>query len=552
MAKIGFSLTSGTSFATDYLVIRWRLVFLVLALAFGMGPLLFSASANLNITTNPTGATIIVDEQQQWIAPINMELNPGVHHLKITLKGYQEKELSIDMSAGETKNLDLALVAQAPQEAVPGSAILRVDSEPLGATIVVDGNQQWIAPIEMDLSPGRHLLRFELQGYETQVRSFQLEPGSRQETKVVLKPLADKRKIAFLVLAVFSIVVLSLLAARKWKAGLDVRKDELAMNDTPTAELRFDTLAQTPSRTPTPLDGEAIAAIRSKTRELPDGVIHEIGGYELMGMLGRGGMGTTFMAKRKRDGLPVAIKVPHDHLLDNDQFVQRFLREGKLGTTLHHPHIIRILEAGQDGKKLFIAMELLHGETLETMLDRRGRLPLNYSLEISRAIAVALDYARLKGIVHRDLKPENIMILEGGGLKVMDFGIARILDSPGITSSEAYLGTPSYSAPESVGQGPVDQRADLYSLGIILYRMLAGALPFYSKNPLEILEMHRSLTLPPFDSKLEIPASVFHLVEKLTAKTKEGRYANAEEYLVELNTVSNQLQHQPHRQLASF
>ena len=148
----------------------------------------------------------------------------------------------------------------------------------------------------------------------------------------------------------------------------------------------------------------------------------------------------------------------------------------------------------------------------------------------------------MKGIVHRDLKPENIMILERGGLKVLDYGIARIMDAPGLTTSEAFLGTPSYNAPESSRSEEIDQQSDLYSLGIILYRCLSGKHPFRSQNILEMLNMHRTQPLPPFPVESNIPSSVFELVQKLAAKKKADRFPNAEMFLIELNRILNQLE----------
>lgn len=495
--------------------------------------------ATLKVESVPSGATIIVDGDQRWISPIEMELPPGQHQLKLHFKGYRDLESVVDLKAGETKSVSLTMEAL-PAPAPSGPSTLKVESTPTGATVVVDGYSKWIAPIEMELPAGKHKLKFELKDYRETVRSIELKDGEPLTVSVSLEPLPEKSKskLPVALLALLIAIVIAVFVVQKRRMAPLQRLDA---QETPTTELRFDTVAAEPGRTPTPLDGKAIETIRSKARELPEGMPNELGGYELIGMLGRGGMGTTYLAKRKRDGIALAVKVPHDHLLDNAEFIQRFLREGALGTTLHHPHIIRILEAGQAGSRPFIAMELLHGETLEELLKRKDHLPLLYALEIARAIAVALDYARLKGVVHRDLKPENIMILEHGGLKVMDFGIARIMDSPGLTAGEAYLGTPTYSSPESSSAGRVDQQSDLYSLGVVLYRMLSGSVPFYSKDPLEMLEMHRTQPIPPFPEELGIPAAVFHLVQKLTEKKKINRYANAESFLTALNIVLNQL-----------
>src|SRR5262249_49845548 len=223
-------------------------------------------------------------------------------------------------------------------------------------------------------------------------------------------------------------------------------------------------------------------------------------------------------------------------------FVKRFVREGSLGVLLHHPNIVRIYESDRAENKPYIAMELLKGQPLQKMLKERKKIPLVESLEIAREIALALDYASLKGVVHRDLKPDNIMMLDRGGLKVMDFGIARLLTGPGMTITTFYLGTPTYSAPEASAAGGADHRADLYSLGIIVYKMLSGKLPFYSEDMVMLLEMHRTLPLPPIPAEAGVPKQVWDMVLKLTAKDREYRYKNAEALLVDLNQL---LQHLP-------
>jgi serine/threonine-protein kinase len=265
----------------------------------------------------------------------------------------------------------------------------------------------------------------------------------------------------------------------------------------------------------------------------------EFGNYRLERIIGQGGMGTTFLASRTRDDFPVVVKVPHDHLLAKPEFVNRFLLEGSLGATLHHPGIIRIYEAGEFQGCPFIAMELVEGTPLEKILENGQRLPLRRALEVTRDLALALDYAHMKGVVHRDLKPDNIMILTTGHAKLMDYGIARLLGSEGLTATGIYVGTPLYSAPESLRPGEVDTQSDLYSLGIILYRMLSGTLPFVSSNPLEVLRQHSSEPLPPFPPETEPPDDVRLLVERLTAKRKEDRYKTAELFLRDLDAVLN-------------
>jgi eukaryotic-like serine/threonine-protein kinase len=263
-----------------------------------------------------------------------------------------------------------------------------------------------------------------------------------------------------------------------------------------------------------------------------------LGVFEVEGVLGRGGMATTYRARRTTDGCVVALKVPHEGYLADPTFVARFVREGKLGEQLHHPHIVRILTASQEGGRPFLAMELLPGRTLKQELRERGRLPLRRALEIAHDIAEALDYAHLKGIVHRDLKPENVMILPDSSVKVMDFGIAQLAGQPGLTTSNLFLGTPLYAAPEMVDPKTVDQRVDLYALGIILFEMLEGVVPFTADSPYRVLEMHLRDPLPHLeDLAYPVPGPVWAVISRLCEKDRERRFQNAETLLNELNRL---------------
>jgi hypothetical protein len=263
-----------------------------------------------------------------------------------------------------------------------------------------------------------------------------------------------------------------------------------------------------------------------------------LGGYELQGVLGRGGMATTFRARRPGDGQPVAVKVPHDSCLADATFVARFLREGTLGEQLHHPRIVRVLGGGEENGRPYLAMELISGRTLKEEVRVAGPLPLRRALEIARDIAEALDYAHAKGVVHRDLKPENVMILPDGAVKVMDFGIARVAEQDGLTSTNVFLGTPLYAAPEMVDPKRVDHRADLYALGIILYEMIEGTVPFTADSPFRVLEMHQHTPLPARERLARrVPERAWSLVTRLCAKSPEERFPSAEALLVELNLL---------------
>ncbi|HHQ48211.1 MAG TPA: serine/threonine protein kinase [Acidobacteria bacterium] len=262
------------------------------------------------------------------------------------------------------------------------------------------------------------------------------------------------------------------------------------------------------------------------------------GPYVVEGRLGTGGMATTYLARRSSDGKEVAVKVPHEHCLDDDSFRRRFVREGQLGSQLHHPNIVRILEASEEGETPYIAMELVRGTTLRDLLRTAGELPLETVLDLARQVAEALDYAHSKGVVHRDLKPENLMILPDGRLVVMDFGIARVEGGAGLTATSVFVGTPAYAAPEAIQGKPVDHRVDLYALGVVMVEMLEGGLPYAGSNPLEQLRAHvEGRLLNREELERSIPDDVWELIEGLIARDPGQRFPNAEMFLVALREV---------------
>ena len=498
--------------------------------------------AILKTESNPAGATVRIDGEERGVTPLRITLPPGTHSVEYFLQGYESGQQTIDLEDGETQTVKVALspILPAQQESSQQEQPRRsaeIEAPPDKGT---------------DTSPAAVSANKETDPRQAQEKLGTVPSQTQQAhsgTDLAMQPPGNMRNMLLLLLIVAAVVTFLFLRRHRTSSqeaivsptvSAPAARNPAISDDGLTEDLRLGNAGR--ASTPIPVGDRMLEGIRSRAQQLPEGAPKDLGGYEMMAVLGRGGMGTTFLAKRKRDGLPVALKLPHEHLLDHPEFIQRFLREGSLGATLHHPNIIRILEASKVGNRPFITMELLQGETLENKLRTKGRLPVRDALEVARDVALALDYARLKGIVHRDLKPENIMILDRGGLKVLDYGIARVMDLPGLTSSGTYLGTPSYSAPESTGSIEVDQQSDLYSLGIILYRCLSGSLPFSSNNPLEILDMHRSQSLPPFPPELNIPDSVFRLVQKLTEKDKADRFKNAESFLVELNRMINQLE----------
>ena len=260
--------------------------------------------------------------------------------------------------------------------------------------------------------------------------------------------------------------------------------------------------------------------------------------YEILGALGRGTSAVTYRARDTRRGFLVALKVPELRFLSDSRFVVRFLQEGSIGSRLHHRSIVRVFEAGEDRGRLFLAMELVNGATLARSLRTEGPFSLTVSLRIAGAVAEALDHAHRNGVIHRDLKPANIMLLPGEQVKVMDFGIARVFGQARLTSSNIFLGTPIYAAPESVDPKQITERVDLYALGIILFEMLEGYPPFEAPSVLEALDLHRTAPLPDCTSLPNlIPLEVWALIEALCSKSPAGRPASAGETMREMRRL---------------
>jgi serine/threonine protein kinase len=220
--------------------------------------------------------------------------------------------------------------------------------------------------------------------------------------------------------------------------------------------------------------------------------------YQLQGKLGTGGMGTVYRAKDTRSGQTVAIKLLHPHLASDPEYVRRFKREARIARGLDSPNIVRVLDFGQDGETQYIVMEYVEGQTVGQLVQKQGPLPVDQAVSIATQVAAALDEAHKHRVVHRDIKPQNIIIAPNGLVKVTDFGVARVMGETTMTQHGTFMGTAPYMAPDHIFGG-VDTRSDIYSLGIVLYQMLTGAVPFNADTPWATLELHKSASLPPLN-----------------------------------------------------
>ncbi|HSP63551.1 MAG TPA: serine/threonine-protein kinase, partial [Pyrinomonadaceae bacterium] len=280
----------------------------------------------------------------------------------------------------------------------------------------------------------------------------------------------------------------------------------------------------------------------------------KLGRYEIRSQIGAGGMGEVYLALDTELDRLVAIKILPGHLAPNQQRLQRFIQEAKATSALNHPHILTIHEIGVEGATRFIATEFIEGETLRPRMTEG--LKLTEILEIAIQTAGALAAAHAAGIIHRDIKPENIMIRRDGYIKVLDFGLAKLTEPLGsATDNEAptramvdtregtVMGTANYMSPEQAQGTKVDARADLWSLGAVLYEMVTGQVPFAGKTPAETISLILQKEPAPLTRySHEVPAELERIVAKSLTKSREERYQTAKDLLIDLRNLKRKLE----------
>lgn len=260
--------------------------------------------------------------------------------------------------------------------------------------------------------------------------------------------------------------------------------------------------------------------------------------YRLESKLGSGGMSTVYLARDETLERLVAVKVLHREVSDRPDQIERFRREARAVAQLSHPNVVGVIDAGEDGGYPYIVFEYVEGETLKQRIGRLGRLPLDeaaaYAIETGRGLAAA----HARSLVHRDVKPQNVLIDSEGRAKVTDFGIARSLDTAGLTATGRVLGTTDYVSPEQAMGHAVDARSDIYSLGVVLYEMLIGDVPFHADTQVGVAMKHVQQALPDVQRKRpEISAALAAVVDASVAKDPDHRYPHMQAMLRDLEAA---------------
>jgi eukaryotic-like serine/threonine-protein kinase len=262
------------------------------------------------------------------------------------------------------------------------------------------------------------------------------------------------------------------------------------------------------------------------------------GRYRLESKLGSGGMSTVYLAIDETLDRPVAIKLLHAEISDEPDQLERFRREARAAARLSHPNLVGVIDAGEDGGRPYIVFEYVRGETLKRRIQREGRLPIDeavaYGIEVGRGLAAA--HSRM--LVHRDVKPQNVLIDPDGRARVTDFGIARSLEAHGLTATGRVLGTTDYVSPEQAMGEEVDERSDVYALGIVLYEMLTGEVPYHAETQVAVAMKHVHEPMPDvFEGRPDVSAAVAAVVDRATAKDPAERYGSIAEMVRDLEAT---------------
>jgi eukaryotic-like serine/threonine-protein kinase len=265
--------------------------------------------------------------------------------------------------------------------------------------------------------------------------------------------------------------------------------------------------------------------------------------YELEELCGSGGMSSVFRARDTQLDRRVAIKILLEHYGDDPEYVERFRREARAVARLSHPNIVTVIDRGEDDGRQYIVFEHVDGENLKEFVQRSGRLPVRRAVELALSVADGLAFAHTHGLVHRDVKPQNVLLSSEGGVKVTDFGIARSLDvEHGMTQTGTVLGTGEYLAPEQASGKPVSPATDVYSLGVVLWELLVGDVPFSGENFVAVALRHVNDPPPRLEEvRPDVPPRLAAAVDRALAKDPAHRFSSMAALAAELRACLAEL-----------
>ena len=265
------------------------------------------------------------------------------------------------------------------------------------------------------------------------------------------------------------------------------------------------------------------------------------GRYQIIRTIGEGGMANVYLAYDTILDREVAVKILRGDLAGDEKFVKRFQREAKAASSLNHPNIVEMYDVGEDDGNYFLVMEFVDGRTLKSLVKKRGALSLNEVIDIMLQLTSGIAHAHDSYLIHRDIKPQNVLMLEDGRAKITDFGIAVALNSTELTQTNSVMGSVHYLPPEQANGGGASVKSDIYSLGILMYELLVGKLPFKGENAVEIAIKHMKEPIPSVRAQNEsIPQSIENIILKACAKNPKNRYDSANEMHEDIKNALNE------------
>jgi eukaryotic-like serine/threonine-protein kinase len=257
--------------------------------------------------------------------------------------------------------------------------------------------------------------------------------------------------------------------------------------------------------------------------------------YQILDTIGKGGMAIVYRAIDTRTGHSVAIKVLRPEFNQDEEFLNRFQREAEAASKVSHHNIVNLLDVGMDGDSRYLVMEYVQGKTLKEVIRQKGKLPYTTAAQIAIRILSALQHTHKNGIIHRDIKPQNILVQSEGHIKVADFGIARMANSSTLTKGESVMGSVHYFSPEQAAGENVAETSDIYSVGVVMYEMLTGQVPFDGDSPVAVAMQHlHNMPRPISELSPDVPAAVAHVVTVAMEKEPRYRYQSALEMATDL------------------
>ncbi|HZM18710.1 MAG TPA: protein kinase [Gaiellaceae bacterium] len=266
------------------------------------------------------------------------------------------------------------------------------------------------------------------------------------------------------------------------------------------------------------------------------------GRYELLELVGKGGMSSVYKAHDRLLDRQIAVKILHPHFTEDEEYVERFRREARAVAQLSHPNIVTVIDRGEDEGRQFIVFEYVEGENLKQRLERTGPMPVRDALLLALQMARALAFAHGRGLIHRDVKPQNVLLNADGQAKMTDFGIARSIDVQGVTITGTVLGTSEYIAPEQARGERVNAQTDVYSLGVVLYELLVGGVPYEGETFVTVALKHVNEPVPPvLERRPDLPPRVALAVERAMAKSPDDRFSSMQELVDELEACVAEL-----------